>query len=82
MTLNEQLVNRYVAVVYGISAILSAYIAYLLFKVFGFHRPVFNAVILAVICAVLFGIRYRKKGKRTVQEGLVKINESVANDGE
>ena len=81
LTLNEQFVNRYVAVVYGISAVLSAYIAYLLFKVFGFHRPVFNAVILAVVCAVLFGIRYRKKGKRAVQEGLVKINESVANDG-
>lgn len=64
LTLNEQFVNRYVAVVYGISAVLSAYIAYLLFKVFGFHRPVFNAVILAVVCAVLSGIRYRKKGKK------------------
>ena len=81
LTLNEQFVNRYVAVIYGISAVLSAYIAYILFKVFGFHRPVFNAVILAVICAVLFGIRYREKGKKAVQEGLVKIHESVANDG-
>ena len=69
LTLNEQFVNRYVAVVYGISAVLSAYIAYLLFKVFGFHRPVFNAVILAVVCAVLSGIRYRKKGKKSSPRG-------------
>lgn len=36
LTLNEQFVNRYVAVIYGISAVLSAYNAYIYSKCLDF----------------------------------------------
>lgn len=77
LTLTEQFINQYVIVIYAISTAISSGVAYILFNVFGFQNPVFKAIILTVICIVLSIIKYIKKGKKEVMDGLDKVQKFV-----
>lgn len=73
LTLKEQFINQYVIAIYAISTAISSCAAYILFNVFGFQNPGSKAIILTVICIVLSIIKYIKKGKKEVMDGLSKL---------
>ena len=77
LSLNEYFLNRYVTILYAISTVLSSYVAYVLFKVFEFQSPLFKTIILAIVCTIISVIRYRRKGKKKIKEGLNKIRKSI-----
>lgn len=77
LTLTEQFINQYVIVIYAISTAISSCVAYILLNVFGFQNPVSKAIILTVICIVLSIIKYIKKGKKEVMDGLDKVQKFV-----
>lgn len=73
LALKEQFINQYVIVIYAISTAISSCVAYMLFNVFGFQNPVSKVIILTVICIMLSIIKYIKKGKKEVMDGLNKL---------
>lgn len=77
LSMKEGFLNRYIIVLYCISTVLSSCVAYMLFNVFRFQNPLFKTIILAIVCIVIMGIRYRKKGKQTIKDGLDKVRKSV-----
>ncbi len=77
LSLNEYFLNRYVTILYAISTVLSSYVAYVLFNVFEFQSPLFKTIILAIVCIIISVIRYRRKGKKKIKEGLNKIRKSI-----
>lgn len=74
LTLKETFINKYVIMLYCISTILSSCAAFILFRIFGFQDPVFKTLVLTVICVILSIMKYIKKGKKEVMNGLRKIH--------
>lgn len=77
LSMKEEFLNRYIIVLYCISMILSSCIAYALFHVFGFQNPLFKTILLSLVCIVLFEMRFRKKGKQAIKDGLNKAKKSA-----
>ena len=75
--LKGKFLNRYFIVLYSISAVLSSYIAYVLFAVFEFPTPLLKTILLAIVCIVLTAKRYKTEGKQAIREGLDKVQKSV-----
>ncbi len=82
LSLKEDFLNKYVIVLYASSNVLSSYITYVIFNVFGFQNSLFNTILLFLASLINFGIKYRKKGKQTIQDGLNKVQNSILKENE
>lgn len=80
LTLGDTFVDKYTKIIYIISTVLSAWMIFILFKVFKFQYPVSLTFIILTICALISWYRYQKNGKIYIQAKFHEVKESIKSD--
>lgn len=80
LTLGDTFVDKYTKIIYIISTVLSAWMIFILFKLFKFQYPVSLTFIILTICALISWYRYQKNGKIYIQEKFHEVKESIKSD--
>ncbi|MBS4980438.1 MAG: hypothetical protein KHZ72_03580 [Lachnospiraceae bacterium] len=80
LTLGDTFVDKYTKIIYIISTVLSAWMIFMLFKLFKFQYPVSLTFIILTICALISWYRYQKNGKIYIQAKFHEVKESIKSD--
>lgn len=80
LTLGDTFVDKYTKIIYIISTVLSAWMIFILFKLFKFQYPVSLTFIILTICALISWYRYQKNGKIYIQAKFHEVKESIKSD--
>ena len=81
LSMKEEFLNIYFIVTYCISTVLSSCVTYMLFNVFGFQNSLFKTIILAMVCIIFSGIKYRKERNRIIKHTINRIQKSILEQG-